>query len=266
MSDPTRPDGEIIPASEPKPSDVDAALGRAMEAYANNPILRGILATSAAVLAAAHSVGQYAVMVGVADFIASNRAQGIAAERTRKLIEGIAREAKEVREGMIRADYFHSEEWHDLFRRAVEANAKIGDDARRAAIARILVAAATGTLPDVVEPEALAAVLGEMTENEAALLGALWKTFGRDGDRLELTDGWAQSIGPRSLAERGEFLLHRLVARGLLGLQTSLRRFGSHFTSFSGTKEETYFTPTGAVLMLYYVNDPSPSKGDAAQT
>lgn len=252
-----RSESEIVPA-ESKVAGLDEKIGRAMENAAGAGITRTFAYALAAILAAHPAVGPYAALVGVADVFIGGGAQRMAETRAKLFAESVAREFATVRSEMIRADYFETEGGVDLLMRALASAVRVQDNARRDAVARILVAAASGNVSPAVEPESLIAVLGEMTDNEAVLLGMFWNEYGRTDERWELVDGWETGIEPASFASRGEFLLRRLIALGLLGLRTSLRRFGSSPTSFSGTREEAYFTPTGAALLRYLeVNPPA---------
>ena len=258
--DPPRPDVDLAPRPAPGTSTLDAKLGEAIERYGNSPVARALLITIATVLGAAPSVGPYAVLLGIFDFVTSNRAQEIAAGRTQRLIESLAREATGTREDMIRADYFQSEAWHDLFRRAVEANAKVSDNARRDAIARILVGAATGNVHAAAEPESLMAVLAEMSENEAVVLRTLWNSFGRNGEhqQMDMAYQWSRLEVSASVVEQRMFLLQRLIGRGLLLEHTSTKHAGRD-NEVTGLKQKIGFTPTGAALMGYLeANPPAP--------
>lgn len=253
--DSPRPDSEIVPA-EPKTAGFDEKIGRAIEKYGSNSLARALLVALAAVAQNVHGFGQYAVLAGIFDFITSNRAQEIGAQRTQRLVESVAREVASVRGGMIRADYFQSEAWHDLFRRALEANVRVSDDKRRDAIARIIVAAASGNSPPAAEAEGLVAVLGEMTENEAALLGILWAEQQRSRRPFQLRYQWESEVLPPDLAPQGEFLLRRLLGRGLLVEDRQIKA-SERADSLS---EQTFekFTPTGTALMRYLeVNPPA---------
>ena len=132
----------------------------------------------------------------------------------------------------------------------------MNDEARRVAIARILVAAASGNVPPAAEAEGLVAVLGEMTENEAAMLGAMWTLTRQGRSQFEPYYEWEAKELPVDFAQQSAFLTQRLAGRGLL-----IERVETHsMTERPKLLRMFEFTPTGAALMLYLeVNPPAPA-------
>lgn len=229
---------------------VDASVGRMMERYAGAGVFRTFLATAAAVLAANPGTMVYAPLLGALDVCLTGGAQRVAEERLRHLAESLAREFTAVRAETIRHDYFHSPDGTDVLMRAIQSGVRVKSDQQRDAIARIVVAAATNEVPPAVEPASVLAVLAEMSENEAVLLGVLWREWEKEYEMPPYFN-WETDLLTPEMAPQGEFLLRRLIAHGLLIEHSSGRSVDSGTSTDVYVDQDVAFTATGAALMRY---------------
>jgi hypothetical protein len=253
--DSKRPDADIVP-TEPKGSGIDASIVRAMETAAGAGVARTFAYTLAAILATHPAIGPYAALVGVADVFIGGGAQRVAEARAKRFAESIEREFAAVRSEMIRADYFETEDGIDLLMQALQSAVRVSDDKRRDAIARILVATASGNAPPNVEPVSLIAVLGEMSESEALVLGGMWRVMQPTG-RLDERPGYRffnelKMALPTVQMDGIGFVMARIA-------RTGLTRSALAYDDELGNEPIYEFTPTGVSLMRF-LNDKSPSE------
>lgn len=250
-TDPTPPRDDLVPADKVEATTIEVTVARAMEKAAGAGVARTFVYALSAILAAHPAIGPYAALVSVADVFVTGGAQRVAEVRAKKFAESVAAEFVAVRAEMIRADYFETEGGVDMLMRALASATRVSDDARRNAIARILVAAASGNVPPAAEPESLVTVLGEMSEGEAAVLGSVWWRYGAHGERMPPFDRLEGFAPPTAPNRDGAFLIRRLASRGLLVERLSYELTEDGDEDFRHISPSTEFTPTGKALMHF---------------
>jgi hypothetical protein len=234
----------------------DVRIGDGMERYGRSPVVRTVVATLAALLVVDPMLAAYVPLIGALDVCLTGGAQRVAETRARQFAESLAREFSVVRAEMIRHDFFETTDGVDVLMRALQSAVRAKSDRQRDAVARVVVSAATGNVPPAVEPESLLAVLSEMSENEAVVLGILWREV-EGNQQMPPYFNWEEELLPSAIAPQGEFLLRRLVARGLLSEHSSGRSVSKWGTSSEVViDQEVGFTATGAALVRYLEENP----------
>lgn len=162
----------------------------AVETYSNQAAGRALMAAATILNPTA------ALLVVPLDLLMSTRAQGIFQKRMQLLFGEIQAEVAHLREEMIDRHYVESEEYFDLFFRAIEAAVKTRHQEKIRLYAKVLRGAAVVQDRGGDDPEEYLAILAELAPRELELAKALYAKQGieplegeRQFQRLARIDG-----------------------------------------------------------------------------
>jgi hypothetical protein len=228
----------------------DQLLTTVMVRYSSSLRLRQILAAATAVVAA--STGPFAKYVGlvwsVVDLTLGGRGAALDAKRVVAQIDDLRRELRAADKDSVKVSFLKSDAGIDLFRELMESTVKVCDDRRRTALSRIFIAAASGRIPESLEPRSMLALIGELTDGEVALLGAIWEKYGSRDAELLLKHEWWKGLGLANLELDHSFLLTRLVGRGVLSERFRAGAGGYDMLEGTAVLSHIRFTDTGAAI------------------
>lgn len=169
------------------------------------------------------------------------RAQKVAQERAKGVLQGLANELAKISEDKIDKKYLDSEEWADLVIRTTERAARIRNKDRRALLVKILKGAVLHELDSIGNPEDLVDIIYELNDEELLVLGGIYLQYKKDGKPID--DKTVNQILPEKVHLKIPLLLKRLESKGLLD-EFKLRSYdGSHRLTDAAIRICDYLLP-----------------------
>ena len=160
---------------------------------------------------------------GSLDILLTNKHNVIVQKRIEYLLYELKCEIEKTDSDKIDYQYLESEEWHDLFLLSLERTAKLQDRKRIAAIAKILSGAVEKDPNFEIHPVDLVQTIVDLSDQEATILYYVGTLYDSRQDLLTgsqntlFTVEALQKIVPKELRSNVDFLLDRLVGKGLIG-------------------------------------------------
>jgi hypothetical protein len=182
----------------------------------------------------------------------AGRGEVIARNRLEDFLQRLLQHWESLEKEAVRSEYFETEEWYDLFYRALEEALKTRSEDKRDLIARILAAASTDFEQSEYSPEEYLNLVATLTVKELEVARTIYKLQkGRDQSELETEEQWQTWVTHRDniVGEHGvdpddlPFILDRIASTGLIQLV---------YVLFPGSPGRTYWVaPAFEKLMRF---------------